>query len=263
MSTSVVVVDAFTDRPFRGNPAAVCVLDGPAPEPWMRSVAAETGLAATAFCHPEGELWRLRWFNPTTELDLCGHATLATTHVLAGEHHVTGTIRYTTRSGVLAARALEPGIVIDLPADPSRRADAPLGLLAALGLPGDVPVRRGRTDFLVALDSETAVRASDPNFSLLRRVECRGVILTAPADPGSDVDVVSRFFAPGAGIDEDPVTGSAHCTLVPYWSARLQRDRVRYHQASARGGELEAVRVGERVQIEGAAVTIMRGELLV
>jgi PhzF family phenazine biosynthesis protein len=262
MGTSVVVVDAFTDQPFRGNSAAVCILDTPAEEDWMRHVAGEMNLSETAFCHPENELWRLRWFTPLTEVDLCGHATIATTHVLTTDHGLEGTIRYATRSGILAAQAFDDGIIADFPADSTRRADAPDGLLAALGLPGDVPVRRGRTDYLVALESEAALRRLSPNFGLLRRVECRGVIVTAPADEDADYDIVSRFFAPGAGIDEDPVTGSAHCTLAPYWSARLDRDRMRYHQASARGGDLEVARVGERVEIRGQAVTVMRGELL-
>lgn len=263
MGTSVVVVDAFTDLPFRGNPAAVCVLDEPADDGWMQHVASEMRHSATAFCHPEGELLRLRWFSPRTELDLCGHATLATTHVLATDHGLDRTARYATRAGLVAADATDGEIVIDFPADSTRRVDAPYGLLAALGLPGDVPVRQGRTDYLVSLDDEAAVRAISPNFGLLRRVDARGVIVTAAAEDESPYDVVSRFFAPSVGIDEDPVTGSAHCTLAPYWSARLEQDRLLYHQASARGGELEVARIGERVEIRGRAVTTLRGELLV
>lgn len=263
MGTFVTVVDAFTDRPFCGNPAAVCVLDGPADPGWMQAVAAEMNLSETAFCFPAGDLWDLRWFTPKVEVDLCGHATLAATHVLATERGIDGTVRYTTRSGLLAAQAFADGIVLDFPADPSRRADPPRGLLAALGVPDDTPVRRGRSDYLVALDSEAQVRAVNPNFALLRRVDCRGVMVTAAADAGADHDVVSRFFAPAVGIDEDPVTGSAHTVLAPYWSGRLGRDRLRYHQASARGGELELSLVGDRVEIFGQAVTTMRGELAV
>ncbi|MEZ5245000.1 MAG: PhzF family phenazine biosynthesis protein [Acidimicrobiales bacterium] len=263
MGTFVTVVDAFTDRPFRGNPAAVCILDGPADPEWMQHIAAEMNLSETAFCHPDGDLWDLRWFTPTVEVDLCGHATLATTHVLSTDGGVDGTIRYTTRSGLLAAQAFPDGIVLDFPADSSRRAEPPRGLLAALGVPDDTPVRRGRTDYLVAVDSEAQVRAVKPNFGLLRRVECRGAIVTAVADDEADYDVVSRFFAPAAGVDEDPVTGSAHTTLAPYWSAHLGRDRLRYHQASARGGELEVALVGDRVEIFGQAVTTMRGEFAV
>ncbi|MEQ8840269.1 MAG: PhzF family phenazine biosynthesis protein [Acidimicrobiales bacterium] len=263
MGIFVTVVDAFTDRAFSGNPAAVCILDSPADEQWMRRVAIEMNLSETAFCVPEDGLWNLRWFTPVVEVDLCGHATLATTHVLATDLGVTGTIRYTTRSGLLAAQALPDGIVLDFPADSSRRAEAPTGLLAALGVPDASPVRRGRTDYLVAVDTEAEVRALRPNFNLLRRVDCRAVVVTAPADEASDHDVVSRVFAPAVGIDEDPVTGSAHTTLAPYWSARLMRDRIRYHQASARGGDLEVTVVGDRVEIFGQAVTTMRGELLV
>jgi predicted PhzF superfamily epimerase YddE/YHI9 len=263
MSTSVVVVDAFTDQPFHGNPAAVCILDEPADETWMRNVAKEMNHSETAFCHPEGELWRLRWFTPLAEVDLCGHATIATSHVLSDEHGLVGTIRYTTRSGFLAAQVIDDGILLDFPADSSRRAEAPAGLLASLELPLDTPVRPGRTDYLIALGSEPEVRARAPIFDLLRLVDCRGVMVTAPADENADYDVVSRFFAPAVGVNEHPVTGSAHCTLSPYWSARLQRDRLRFHQASARGGILEVHRVGERVEIFGQAVTTMRGELLV
>ncbi|MDW3219036.1 MAG: PhzF family phenazine biosynthesis protein [Acidimicrobiales bacterium] len=262
MGTFVTVVDAFSDRPFRGNPAAVCILDGPVDDDWMQKVAAEMNLSTTAFCHLDGALWDLRWFTPLVEIDLCGHATLATAHVLASDHSVEGTIRFTTRSGLLAAQSLPDGIVLDFPADPTRKIDAPQGLLAALGIADDTPVRKGRTHHLVALDDEAAVRAVRPTFSLLRRVECRGVIVTAPADADADHDVVSRVFAPAIGIDEDSATGSAHCALGAYWSARLERDRLRYHQASARGGELEVTRVGDRVEILGQAVITMRGELV-
>jgi PhzF family phenazine biosynthesis protein len=261
MGTFVSVVDAFTDRPFRGKPAAVCILEEPADPDWMQQVAAEMNMSETAFCVPEDDLWDLRWFTPRVEVDLCGHATLATTHVLATDHGVEGTIHYTTRSGLLAAQALDDGIVLDFPADPNTVVEPPRGLLAALGLPDELPLRRGRTDYLVPLASEAAVRSVKPTFSLLRLVDCRGVIVTAPADEGADYDVVSRFFAPAVGVDEDPVTGSAHTTLAPYWSGQLGRDRLRYHQASARGGELEVGIVGDRVEIFGQAVTTMRGEL--
>lgn len=263
MGIFVTVVDAFTDRPFRGNPAAVCVLDEPADDAWMQMVAAEMNLSETAFCVPEGDLWRLRWFTPIVEVDLCGHATLATTHVLTTDHGIEGTIRYTTRSGLLASQWFDDGIVLDFPADTTRRTDAPTGLLAALGVPDTTPVRRGRTDYLVDLESETAVRAVRPNFALLRRVDCRAVIVTAPGAPDAEHDVVSRVFGPAVGVDEDPVTGSAHTTLAPYWSARLERERLRYHQASARGGELEVTMVGDRVEIVGQAVTTLRAELVV
>ncbi|MFT5204061.1 MAG: PhzF family phenazine biosynthesis protein [Candidatus Aldehydirespiratoraceae bacterium] len=263
VSIFVSTVDAFTDQPFSGNPAAVCVLDGPADETWMQQVAMEMNLSETAFVYPDGDLWNLRWFTPTVEVDLCGHATLAATHVLATQFDQTGTIRYTTRSGILAAQALDDVIILDFPADPSRRADAPQGLLAALGVPEGTPVRQGRSNYLIAIETEKEVRNLTPVFNLLRRVTTNGVIVTAPADADRVYDVASRFFHPGIGIDEDPVTGAAHCTLSSYWSARLERDRLRYVQVSARGGELEVARVGERVEITGQAVTTMRGEILV
>ncbi len=262
MSTFVTVVDAFTDRAFSGNPAAVCILDTEADDEWMQQVAMEMNLSETAFCTPADDVWSLRWFTPRTEVDLCGHATLATTHVLATDHGVDGTVHYSTRSGLLAAQAFPDGIVLDLPADPTELAEAPRGLLAALGVPDETPVRRGRTDYLVALERADDVLALKPSFGLLRRVDCRGVIVTAPAGPDADHDVVSRFFAPAIGVDEDPVTGSAHRTLAPFWSARLERNRLRYHQASARGGDLEVTMVGDRVEIFGQAVTTMRVELL-
>ncbi|MDG2026084.1 MAG: PhzF family phenazine biosynthesis protein [Acidimicrobiales bacterium] len=264
MGTFVTVVDAFTSVPFRGNPAAVCILDGPADDDWMQQTAREMNLAATAFCHADGELWDLRWFSPTVELELCGHATLATTHVLATDHGIEGTIRYTTGVGLLAAQAFPDGIILDFPADSTRQAEPPTGMLAALGVPDETPVRKGRAStYLVALADEVAVRRVRPTFSLLRRVDCRAVAVTAAADDGADYDVVSRFFAPSIGIDEDAVTGSAHCMLAPYWSARLQQDRLKFHQASARGGEMEISRVGESVEIFGQAVTTMRGEFAV
>jgi PhzF family phenazine biosynthesis protein len=263
MGTFVTVVDAFTDRAFLGNPAGVCILDSPVNDEWIQNVAAELNLSETAFCIADGDVWHLRWFTPKVEVDLCGHATLATTHVLTQDHGIEGTIRFTTRSGLLAAQALPDRIVLDFPADSTRKADPPTGLLAGLGVPDDSLVRRGRTDYLVLLENEAAVTAVHPTFSLLRRVDCRGVIVTAPADEEADYDVVSRFFAPSAGVDEDPVTGSAHTTLAPFWSARLGRDRLRYHQASARGGDLEVTLVGERVEIFGQAITTLRGEILV
>lgn len=263
MGTFVTVVDAFTDRPFRGNPAAVCILDEPGDDDWMQHVALEMNLSETAFCTPDGGLWDLRWFTPWAEVDLCGHATLATTHVLATDHGVDGTVRYTTRSGLLATQALPDGIVLDFPADEPRETDAPVGLLAALGIPDDTPVFRGRTDYLIGLETAADVRAVKPTFSLLRRVDCRGVMVTAPSEEGAGHDVVSRFFSPAVGVDESSVSGLAHTTLAPFWSARLGRDRLRFHQASARTGELEAALVGDRVEIFGRAVTTMRGELLV
>jgi predicted PhzF superfamily epimerase YddE/YHI9 len=255
-------VDAFTDRAFAGNPAAVCVLAGPAPAPWMQAVAREMNLSETAFLHPESDGWRLRWFTPALEVDLCGHATLASAHVLWTTQALAAgaEARFLTRSGVLTAAQRGDWIELDfpsLPVAPMRSFD---GIDAALGAE-IVHAGRSRDDVLVEVASEPIVRGLTPDFALLRRVDARGVIVTARAD-GGEFDFVSRFFAPAVGVDEDPVTGSAHCALAPYWSVKLgKRDLVAY-QASARGGVLRLRAAGERVRIAGRAVTVLHGELL-
>ena len=265
MPQPIYVADAFTDRPFAGNPAAVCPLEAPAPEAWMRRVAAEMNLSETAFLAPEGEAWRLRWFTPAAEVDLCGHATLASAHVLweTGRLAPGAEARFHTRSGLLTATRRDGRIWLDLPATPVEPVAPPDGLLEALGLcAADVrprPVGRSRFDYLVELEDEAAVRALQPDLGALKRIEARGVIVTAR---GEQHDFVSRFFAPRLRVEEDPVTGSAHCALGPYWQQRTGRDVFEAHQASARGGTL-AVRVrGDRVHLGGHAVTVWRGELV-
>ena len=265
MPTEITVVDAFTATPFRGNPAAVCLLDGPADEQWMRDVALEMNLSETAFCHPEDGLddgvLRLRWLTPAVEVDLCGHATLATAHVLARERGATGTLRFATRSGELTAEVAGDEIELDFPADPPSPADAPAGLLDALGI-ADRPVHRGRTDYLVELDSDRDVHDVSPDFAALARIDCRAVIVSAAGPGGTGgPDVVSRVYAPGSGIDEDPVTGSAHTTLAPYWAPRLGSE-LRCHQASARGGDVRTSLDGDRVRLSGRAVTMAHTTLL-
>jgi PhzF family phenazine biosynthesis protein len=265
MGQSIVVVDAFTKRRFQGNPAAVCVLAAPAEEEWMRLVARELNLSETAFLHPEHRGWRLRWFTPAVEVDLCGHATLAAAHVLweSGRLAAGKPARFHTRSGTLGARQEGAGIVLDFPAQPPSPAPAPPELLAALG----VPVRwsgRNRADWLLELDDEAAVRSLSPDLQAIGRLAARGVIVTAPADQAGragGADFVSRFFGPAVGVPEDPVTGSAHCCLGPFWAARLGRAELTGHQASGRGGTV-GVRVrGERVELIGEAVTVWRGKL--
>jgi PhzF family phenazine biosynthesis protein len=259
----IFTVDAFTDRPFRGNPAAVCLLEEPRDDAWMQAVAAEMNLSETAFVRPEADGFRLRWFTPAAEVSLCGHATLAPAHVLwqegrAGEGDP---IRFHTLSGVLTAARQPDAIALDFPALPDRPAEAPAGLLDALGV---TPRHVGRTrhDYLLEVESEAGLRGLRPDFRRLRSVEARGVIVTARSDDPA-YDFVSRFFAPAVGIDEDPVTGSAHCSLGPYWAARLGREVVTGYQASARGGTVR-VEVGEgRVKLCGQAVTVARGSLLV
>jgi PhzF family phenazine biosynthesis protein len=260
---SIYTVDAFTDRPFGGNPAGVCPLESPADAAWMQNVAAEMNLAETAFLHPEADGWRLRWFTPTgVEMDLCGHATLATAHVLweTGALAPESTARFQSRSGLLTATRRGEWIELDLPSLPAKPIEPPADLLESLGVAA-VRVARSRDDLLVEVVDEAAVRACRPDFARLRRVKTRGVIVTA-ASAAPEFDFVSRFFAPAVGIDEDPVTGSAHCVLAPWWAAALGKRTFMAWQASPRGGLLRLELDGERVRLAGRAVTVLRGELI-
>ncbi|MBO4274324.1 PhzF family phenazine biosynthesis protein [Microbispora triticiradicis] len=260
----VFTVDSFTDRPFRGNPAAVCLLDDTVPDEWMQAVAAEMRHSETAFVLPQDDGPRsLRWFTPAVEVALCGHATLAAAHVLysLGE---SGRLEFATRSGVLATEQTGDGLIaMDFPAKPATPGPPPDGLVEALGV---TPVWTGRSEFdlLVEVGSVADVRAVHPDMERLIGVEARGVIVTASGE-GTSADYVSRFFAPRAGVPEDPVTGSAHCVLAPYWSARLGRDTLVGEQVSERGGTVRTtVRTtpqGDRVELAGHAVTIWSGEL--
>jgi PhzF family phenazine biosynthesis protein len=261
MPQRIVQVDAFTDRPFAGNPAAVCIMDRPRDEPWMRNVAMEMNLSETAFLHPAEDGWNLRWFTPAAEVALCGHATLATAHVLWQDGHLPADAeaRFHTLSGVLTARRQGDWIALDFPAKPEQQAPAPEGLERALGVQ-PVYVGRSHFDWLVEVESEDAVRALQPDLGLLGTVDARGVIVTARGGEGGH-DFVSRFFAPRVGVPEDPVTGSAHCVLAPFWAARLGRDELTGFQASRRGGVVRVRVAGDRVILAGQAVTVMRGEL--
>ena len=261
MPQPIVQVDAFTDRPFAGNPAAVCILDAPRDEQWMRDVAAEMNLSETAFLHREGDGWSLRWFTPAVEVDLCGHATLASAHVLWQDGLLSPDqeARFHTRSGLLTAARQGDWISMDFPAKPEQEAPAPDGLERALGVP-PVYVGRSHFDWLVEVESESVVRALAPDLGLLASVDARGVIVTARGGDGT-YDFVSRFFAPRVGVPEDPVTGSAHCVLAPFWARRLGRDALTGFQASRRGGVVKVRVVGDRVVLGGQAVTVMRGEL--
>lgn len=261
--TPIRGVDAFTEAAFRGNPAAVCLLDEPRDEAWMQAVAAEMNLSETAFTWPEGDGFRLRWFTPTVEVDLCGHATLASAHVLRQEGRVAsaGPIRFHTRSGTLTTVAVGEAIEMDFPAVLAAAAPAPPGLLDALGVAARF-VGRSAFDYFVEVADEAAVRNLSPDFAALRGLGTRGVIVTARSHDAS-CDFVSRFFAPGAGVDEDPVTGSAHCTLAPFWAEQLGRSRMTGHQLSRRGGVVRVEVRGDRVALVGRAVTVWRGELLV
>ncbi|PAP75565.1 PhzF family phenazine biosynthesis protein [Rubrivirga marina] len=259
----VTVVDAFAERPFEGNPAAVCLLDAPAAEDWMRGLAAEMNLSETAFLTPGDDgAFNLRWLTPEVEVDLCGHATLASAHLLYEVGHVgpEETVRFDTRSGRLTVRQSgERTYTMDFPATPPEAADLD-GVAEAFGVE---PVWTGRSRFdgFVVLESEAAVRGATPDLGAVAGLDARGVILTARADESSPYDVVSRFFAPGAGVPEDPVTGSAHCAIGPHWATELGRDEVSCFQASRRGGHVGVRVVGDRVELTGHAVTVHRAEL--
>jgi len=257
MTIPIWTVDAFTARRYEGNPAAVCFPPAGAEDAWLASVAAEMNLSETAFLWPEGDAWRLRWLTPEVEVDLCGHATLASAHVLF-ERDGGDEVFFETRSGRLRAARIGDHIELDFPRTALREGAPPAGLLDALGVEG--PSLRAGPDWIVVLDSEAAVRACDPDFRALSRVDVRGAVVTARAD-ADDVDFVSRFFAPGSGIDEDPVTGSAHCALGPYWAEVLDRRALHARQLSRRGGSLEVVVGAERVKLRGRAVTVLKGEL--
>ena len=261
MGLPLIHVDAFTAQPFAGNPAAVCLLDGPREAEWMQALAAELNLPETAFVTAEPDGFGLRWFTPTIEVDLCGHATLATAHVLWQERRLApeATARFHTRSGVLTAARRGDWIELDFPAEPAVATEPPPSLAAALGVTAKW-AGRNRFDWLVEVDGAAAVRALAPDLARLAMVPTRGVIVTAPSDePG--VDFVSRFFAPRAGIPEDPVTGSAHCCLGPFWAARLGRTELTGYQASRRGGTVRVRLAGDRALLAGRAVTVFRGAL--
>ncbi len=262
MALPIVQVDAFTSEPFLGNPAAVCVLPEDRDASWMQKVAREMNLSETAFLRERPDGFGLRWFTPAVEVDLCGHATLAAAHVLweTGRLAPTATARFHTRSGLLTAVRRDDWIELDFPATPNEPAEAPPGLVEALGATPRY-IGRNRFDYLVELEGEDAVRNLRPDFTRLAAVAARGIIVTSrSATP--DRDFVSRFFAPASGVNEDPVTGSAHCALAPFWSQRLKKNKFVAHQISQRGGVLKVQLDGARVRLGGQAVTVLRGELL-
>jgi predicted PhzF superfamily epimerase YddE/YHI9 len=264
MALPLYIVDAFTPTPFGGNPAAVCVMDHAREPAWMQSLAAEMNLSETAFLLREGEAWNLRWFTPKIEVDLCGHATLASAHILweRGFAPADRPAVFHTRSGMLTCARRDDWIEMDFPVEPPVDGGEPGNLLAALGAPGSVVGRkRNRMDYLVELANEQAVRALAPNMALLEKIPVRGVIVTARSDD-SKFDFVSRFFAPAAGVNEDPVTGSAHCCLAPYWAAKLGKTEMVGYQASQRGGVVRVKLQGDRVILGGQAATVLRAELL-
>jgi PhzF family phenazine biosynthesis protein len=259
----IVQVDAFTNRPFSGNPAAVCVLEERPPDWWLRDVAAEMNLSETAFLVAHEDGYDLRWFTPAVEVDLCGHATLASAHVLweDGRLPVDAVARFHTRSGLLIARKAEDWIEMDFPADPAEAAEVPPNLSRALGT---VPlwVGRSRSNLLVEVADEKTVRTLHTDMAEIALLDAIGVIFTS-ASVSEGADFVSRFFAPRVGLPEDPVTGSAHCTLAPFWAERLGREKLVGYQVSPRGGTVRVAVAGDGVVLGGQAVTVLRGTLLV
>jgi len=262
MSIKIYQVDAFTDTPFAGNPAGVCILSKPAEQSWMMNVAREMNLSETAFLTPEDDGFNLRWFTPAVEVDLCGHATLASAHTLweTGTLPADQTAHFYTRSGLLTANRVGTWIEMDFPLTLETQAEIPTDLEKALGVKA-VYVGKNVFDYLVEVESEQIVRELKPDFSLLATLPVRGVIVTSQSSK-SEIDFVSRFFAPAVGIPEDPVTGSAHCCLAPFWSSRLGKKAMTAYQASARGGVVKVRLEGERVILAGQAVTVLVGELL-
>lgn len=263
MGQIIYQVDAFTNHPFAGNPAGVCLLAGPAEVGWMQNVAREMNLSETAFLVPWEDGYHLRWFTPAAEVDLCGHATLASAHVLweSGALAAGAQARFHTRSGLLTAVHCGDWIELDFPAKREAPAQPPADLLPALGVEA-VYIGRNEFDYLVEVEAEVAVRSLAPDFTRLGRLPVRGVIVTSrSASP--EFDFVSRFFAPAVGVNEDPVTGSAHTCLGPFWGARLGKDDLKACQVSARGGVLRVGVRGERVLLGGQAVTVLKAELLV
>ena len=262
MSTRIIQVDSFTDRPFAGNPAGVCLLPKAAEAGWMQAVAGEMNLPETAFLVRQADGFDLRWFTPAVEVKLCGHATLASAHILWETGVLAGgqQARFHTLSGLLTADPRGDWIELDFPARSETAAQPPAGLLEALGAKAKYVGREG-SDYLVEVEDEAAVRALRPDFSRLLQVKARAVMVTARAD-AADFDFVSRFFSPAGGVNEDPVTGAAHCCLAPFWAARLGKTELSACQASARGGVLRLRLAGERVLISGQAVTVLRGELV-
>jgi len=260
MNLPIFQVDAFSSELYKGNPAAVVPLQEWLSDEHMQAIAAENNLSETAFFVREGESYRLRWFTPTVEVDLCGHATLAAAHVLFEElGYQEDEVVFKTRSGLLTVKKEGAFLTMNFPADEMPKVEASSVLFKALGIPKTTDTFK-TDDYMVVLNSEEEVANLDPNIRMLSEVDARGIIVTAPGD---EVDFVSRFFAPQAGVDEDPVTGSAHTKSTPYWSKRLDKNELKARQISKRGGDLICRMQGDRVEILGEAVTYLKGEIII
>jgi PhzF family phenazine biosynthesis protein len=260
MQISIFQVDAFAGQLFQGNPAAVCPLDSWLPDKLMQAIASENNLSETAFFVPSGNGYHLRWFTPATEVDLCGHATLASAHVLYNHlGYDEASINFESKSGLLNVSRDAGYYIMDFPADLIEPVLAPKVLAEAIQLTPE-EVFTGREDFMAVLKSEAEVAALEPDFQLLKKVKSRGLIVTAPGD---EVDFVSRCFFPNAGIDEDPVTGSAHTTMTPYWAERLSKQALTARQISTRGGQISCTMLGDRIALAGKAVTYLEGKIFI
>jgi len=268
MGILIIQVDAFTSIPFSGNPAAVCIMDEPATDRWMQDVAKEMNLSETAFLVERSDGsnghadYDLRWFTPAVEVQLCGHATLASAHVLWEDGHLAQDtqIRFHTASGLLTAHCRGDWIELDFPAQPDEPVEPPAGLLSALGV-NALYVGKNQTDYLIQVESEEILKEIKPDWMALGRIDCRGVAITCQSS-SLQYDFISRFFAPSSGLLEDPVTGSSHCYLGPYWGARLDKTELVAYQASDRGGVVKMSLAGDRVGLGGQAITVMRGEIV-
>ncbi len=261
MKPPIFQVDAFTAQPFKGNPAAVCILDSPREDEWMRQVAREMNLSETAFLIKAGDIYHLRWFTPLVEVDLCGHATLASAHILWEQGYLPAAQKacFSTRSGLLTAQKKGEWIEMDFPAKPEEASAEPPGLAKALGIEIQY-LGRNKFDYLVLVAKEEEVLQMQPDFALLKSLPARGVMVTSKCAK-EPYDFISRFFAPQVGVNEDPVTGSAHCCLGPFWANRLGKKELLAYQASPRGGVIKITCQGSRVLLSGQAVTILEGVL--
>jgi len=258
MKLQIYQADAFASVLFKGNPAAVVSLTEWLSDKTMQLIAAENNLSETAFFIPEGDHFHIRWFTPIAEVNLCGHATLATAHILFNELNYAGTyIEFNSRSGMLIVRKIDDKLQLDFPADFSMAVDFIPVFSESFGV-HPLATFKGRTDYLLLFDSEETIRSMKPDFQMLNRTDARGIIVTAK---GNEVDFVSRFFSPAVGVNEDPVTGSAHTTLVPFWANKLNKSELTALQLSERGGQLWCTHAGDRVFISGKAVTYMKGEI--
>jgi PhzF family phenazine biosynthesis protein len=265
MNQIITQVDAFTNTPFKGNPAAICVLDSPKSESWMQNIAQEMNLSETAFLFKQDDGFNLRWFTPTVEVPLCGHATLASAHVLWSQGHLLPNqeARFYTKSGILIAKLANDWIQLDFPVNLSQPVEVTPELSEVLGVTIKSVVQNS-LGYLVEVKSEELVREMQPNFQQMKTLTKADIIVTSIANADSEYDFVSRFFAPALGINEDPVTGAAHCCLAPFWRDKLGKDEYLAYQASSRGGVVKVYYPGEnRVFISGQAITVMRGELMI